>query len=175
MENSSDDPGYRGACHRAALCADPLAHPSRELTSPLPLAGEVAALEERGGGGNSLHANSANRGDTPTPTLPRKRERELRVASSSNSSYGELLQRNRQPAQIHIGHQSDLLAGQFQHRALLVGQHDRARAAADRKPRAGRAIDAGDIAGTVDVSAYRRFIGSQQAPTRIAKTPAASE
>jgi hypothetical protein len=28
------------------------------------------------GGGNSLHTNSMTRGGTPTPTLPRKRERE---------------------------------------------------------------------------------------------------
>ena len=28
------------------------------------------------GGGNSLYTNSATRGGTPTPTLPRKRERE---------------------------------------------------------------------------------------------------
>jgi hypothetical protein len=43
-----------------------------------------------------------------------------------------LPQRNRQPAEVRVGHQPDLPAGQFQHRALLVGQHDRARAAADR-------------------------------------------
>ncbi len=46
----------------------------------------------------------------------------------------------------------DLVAGQFQHRALLVAQHDRARAAADRKARAGRAVDAGDVGGTIDVA-----------------------
>ena len=46
------------------------------LASPLPLAGEVAALEERGGWGNSINTGSLTRGGTPTPTLPRKRERE---------------------------------------------------------------------------------------------------
>ena len=42
---------------------------------PLPLAGEVYALEERGGWGLSPHRESQCR-STPTPTLPRKRERE---------------------------------------------------------------------------------------------------
>ena len=31
----------------------------------------------------------------------------------------------REPAQIGVRHQPDLAAGQLQHRALLVGQHDR--------------------------------------------------
>jgi hypothetical protein len=34
------------------------------------------ALEERSGWGISLHTGSVTRGGTPTPTLPRKRERE---------------------------------------------------------------------------------------------------
>ena len=38
-----------------------------------------------------------------------------------------LLQRNRQPAEVRVGYQPDCPAGQFQHRALLVGQHDRVR------------------------------------------------
>src|SRR5690349_5503194 len=63
-----------------------------------------------------------------------------------------LLQRNREPAQIRIRHQPGLLAGEFEHGALLVGQHDRARAAADGEARARRAIDAGDVGGTVDVA-----------------------
>jgi len=46
-----------------------------------------------------------------------------------------LFQRDRQPAEVRVGHQPDLPAGQLQHRALLVGQHDRARGAgADREP-----------------------------------------
>jgi hypothetical protein len=45
------------------------------LASPLPLAGEADALEERGGWGLSPHRESQC-GGTPTPTLPRKRERE---------------------------------------------------------------------------------------------------
>ena len=77
----------------------------------------------------------------------------LRRATAPLRPYdSRLLQRDRQPTQIRIGHQPDLPAGQFQHRALLVGQHDRARAAADRKPRARRAIDAGDIRRPVDVA-----------------------
>src|SRR4051794_13807818 len=62
-----------------------------------------------------------------------------------------LPQRNGQPAQIGIGHKPDLTAGQFQHRALLVGQHDRPGTAADREAGTGRAVDTGDIGGTVDV------------------------
>ena len=64
-----------------------------------------------------------------------------------HASARALLQRDREPAQIRVGHQPDLLPGQFQHRALLVGQHDGAGAAADREAGAGRAIDAGDIGG----------------------------
>ena len=45
------------------------------LASPLPLAGEADALEERGGWGLSPHGESRC-GSTPTPALPRKRERE---------------------------------------------------------------------------------------------------
>jgi hypothetical protein len=63
-----------------------------------------------------------------------------------------LPQRNCQPAQVDVRHQPHLTAGQFQHRALLVGEHDRAGAAADRKARAGSAVDAGDIRRTVDVA-----------------------
>ena len=45
------------------------------LPSPLPLAGEADALEERGGWGLSPRRKSRC-GGTPTPALPRKRERE---------------------------------------------------------------------------------------------------
>ena len=38
------------------------------------------------------------------------------------------------------------LAGERQHRAVLVGEHDRLRAAADRRADIARGIDAGDIA-----------------------------
>jgi hypothetical protein len=45
------------------------------LASPLPLAGEADAREARGGWGLSPHGESRC-GSTPTPALPRKRERE---------------------------------------------------------------------------------------------------
>jgi hypothetical protein len=48
----------------------------RELTSPLPLAGEVAALEERGGWGKLSPLEQCESRRHPTPTLPGKRERE---------------------------------------------------------------------------------------------------
>src|SRR6478752_6551801 len=44
------------------------------VASPLPLAGEADALEERGGWGLSPHRESQCR-STPTPALPRKRGR----------------------------------------------------------------------------------------------------
>ena len=47
------------------------------VASPLQLAGEVGSHRRCDpGGGNSLHTNGLTRGGTPTPTLPRKRERE---------------------------------------------------------------------------------------------------
>src|ERR1700687_1064245 len=49
-----------------------------------------------------------------------------------------------QPAQSPIPHHPDLASRQCQPRALLVGQQDRARAAAAREARGRRAIDAGD-------------------------------
>ena len=51
-----------------------------------------------------------------------------------------------------IRHQADPVPGQLQHRALLVGQHDRACAAADRQARTGSVVDAGDVARAVDVA-----------------------
>src|SRR4051812_19009054 len=52
------------------------------LAAPLPLAGEVDARSAAGGG--SL--NPTTRGGTPTPTLPRKRERE-RTAFAETRNY----------------------------------------------------------------------------------------
>src|SRR5260370_32334536 len=55
---------------------------THRLGSPLPLAGEVDALgsaiarQSAAGGGRSIPSTSAFCGSTPTPTLPRKRERE---------------------------------------------------------------------------------------------------
>ena len=58
------------------------------------------------------------------------------IVAPHRSADGSLLQRNRQPAQIHwlSGRPG---AGQFQHRALLVGQND-ARARRRRQARAGQ-------------------------------------
>jgi hypothetical protein len=50
-----------------------------------------------------------------------------------------------QPAQVRVRQQPDLFAAQFQDGAILVGQHDRARASPDRKARACRTIDARNI------------------------------
>src|SRR6478735_5333868 len=67
-------------------------------------------------------------------------------------SNGSLPHRDREAAEIGVRHQADLMPRQFKHRALLVAQHDRARTAADRKARAGCAVDAGDVGGTKDVA-----------------------
>jgi hypothetical protein len=64
----------------------------------------------------------------------------------------KLPHRNREPAQIGIRHQSHLVPGQFQHGALLVGQHDGPRAVAERQPGTGGAVDAGDVGRAVDVA-----------------------
>jgi hypothetical protein len=71
--------------------------------------------------------------------------------SSRITAPSPLLQRNHQPAQIRIRHQPDLPATQFEHRALLVGQHDRARAAADGEAGARGAVDAGDVGGPFEL------------------------
>jgi hypothetical protein len=52
---------------------------------PLPLAGEVDALEERGGWGNAS-ASAGARGETPTPALPRKRERGKSQRNTSSNT-----------------------------------------------------------------------------------------
>jgi hypothetical protein len=40
-----------------------------------------------------------------------------------------LFQRDREAAQVEVGHQSDLLAAQLQHGTFLIGKHDASRAA----------------------------------------------
>jgi hypothetical protein len=54
----------------------------RPFSSPLPLAGEVAALAECGGWGPDFANRMAFR-CSPSPTLPRKRERELTSAANT--------------------------------------------------------------------------------------------
>src|ERR1700758_2648189 len=61
-----------------------------------------------------------------------------------------LLQRNRQPAEVHVRHDAELLAAQFQDCAILVGQHDATHACAERNACASRGIDAGDILWLAD-------------------------
>ena len=64
------------------------------LASPLPLAGEADALEGRGGWGLSPHRESRC-GSTPTPTLPRKRERERSAdIAAHRASYAIALPRH---------------------------------------------------------------------------------
>ena len=63
-----------------------------------------------------------------------------------------LLQRQPHAAEVEVHHQARLIAGKVQDRAVLVGQDDGLRAADDGAARAGRAIDAFDIARTVDVA-----------------------
>src|SRR4051812_8899942 len=79
---------------------------------------------------------------------------------------------DRQPRQIDVGQQADLLAGELQHRALLIGQHDAAHAAADGKAGAGGAVDALDIGRTPDVAdtaaQYRARAAEHQAPVEAA-------
>ena len=62
-----------------------------------------------------------------------------------------LVDRDRESAEVGIGHQPDLPARKLEHRALLIGEHDRAGAAADGKTRARRGIDAFDVGGALDI------------------------
>src|SRR5690349_14346619 len=73
-----------------------------------------------------------------------------RVAAACATCY--LPQRNREPAQVRVRHQAGLLAGELEHGTLLVGEHDGAGAVDDGKASAGRAVDAGDVGGAVDVA-----------------------
>jgi hypothetical protein len=63
-----------------------------------------------------------------------------------------LSHRDRKAGEIGVGHQAELTAGEFQHRALLVAQHDGAGAAADGKASAGCSVNAGDIGRTIDAA-----------------------
>ena len=61
------------------------------------------------------------------------------------AKYAPLPQRDHETVEVGGDDQSRLTARQGQHRAVLVGQHDRARAGADRNARAGSAVDAINI------------------------------
>ena len=71
----------------------------------------------------------------------------------------KLPQRNHQPVEVGGDDQSRLATRQPQHRAVLVGQHDRACAGADRDARAGRAIDPINIRWPSDVADRTDKIG----------------
>jgi hypothetical protein len=71
----------------------------------------------------------------------------------------KLPQRDHQPVEVGGDDQSRLAARQPQDRAVLVGQHDRAWAGADRDARAGRAIDAINIGRPSDVADRTHKIG----------------
>ena len=78
----------------------------------------------------------ASRRARPTPSgRPDGRsrpERHRAIIRARQTSDGSLFQCNRESAQIRVRQQSHLSAAQFQHGALLVGQHDGASATADR-------------------------------------------
>src|SRR5262245_17701301 len=70
----------------------------------------------------------------------------------SNAARATLPQRDCQPVEVGGDDKSGLAARQREHRAVLIGQHDRARTGADRGARAGRAIDASNIRRASDVA-----------------------
>src|SRR5882757_3860946 len=78
------DDGFGGCFHGREFRKSARRTPpdSREVLLPLPLAGEVDALEERGGWGH-LSTGTGVCGETPTPALPRKREREQTAVATS--------------------------------------------------------------------------------------------
>ena len=63
-----------------------------------------------------------------------------------------LPQRDYQPVEVGGDDESGLAARQREYRTVLIGQHDRARADADRGADAGRAIDAINIIRRSDVA-----------------------
>src|SRR5215475_14058569 len=71
----------------------------------------------------------------------------------------KLPQRNHEPVEVGGDDQSRLAASKPQDRAVLVGQHDRACAGADRNARAGRAIDPINIGWPSDVADRTDKIG----------------
>src|SRR6185437_1891951 len=71
--------------------------------------------------------------------------------AASAAVSGRLLQRQREPAQIEADDEPLLLAGQREHRAALVGEHDGLRATHRGSPRAGLRIDSFHIGRPADV------------------------
>jgi hypothetical protein len=71
----------------------------------------------------------------------------------------KLPQRDHQPVEVGGDDQSHLAARQRQHRAVLVGQYDPARAGTDRNARAGSAVYAIHVERTSDVADLTDKIG----------------
>src|SRR5713101_2702757 len=86
-----------------------------------------------------------------------------------------LPQRDYQPVEVGGDDQSGLAARQREHRAVLIGQHDRARAGADRGARAGRAIDAINIRRRSDVADGADEIDRRGAKSKAVAHPADRE
>ena len=92
----------------------------------------------------------------------------LTLLPLSSPCHRLLLHRNRQPAEIDVDLQADLLAVEAEHRALLVLQHQHLPAGEDGGAAADRDIGAGDVVGAADV-AHRAV----EAGARGADEPAA--
>src|SRR5262245_47921932 len=100
-----------------------------------------------------LHARSVIRRRPTPPQRQRRYPSALnQPRTQSRQSRRALFHRDRESTEIYVRQQPDLPSGQFQHRALLVGQHDRAGAGAYRKPRARSAVDARHIRRPRDVA-----------------------
>src|SRR5580698_1166094 len=83
------------------------------------------------------------------------RRMDCRIKSGNdevNESGESLPYRNHKAVEVSTDDGTDRIADQLQHRASLIGQHDRLRAAADCGADIARGIDAGHIARAVDVA-----------------------
>src|SRR3954451_5560587 len=86
-----------------------------------------------------------------------------------------LPQRDDQPVEVGGDDQSGLAARQRKHRAVLVGQHDRARAPSNRGARAGRAIDPIEVRWRSDVADSAGEIRRRGAKSKTIAQPADRE
>src|SRR6266849_3312082 len=101
--------------------------------------------------------------------------RPRRTAELRRRVRAPLPQRDYQPVEVGGDDQSGLAARQREHRAVLIGQHDRARAGADRGARAGRAIDAINIRRRSDVADGADEIDRRGAKSKAVAHPADRE
>src|SRR5437867_725248 len=88
---------------------------------------------------------------------------ETSLGHSARCGRVPLSDRDDEPVEVGGNDQSGLAARQREHRAVLIGQHDRARAPSNRGARAGRAIDAIDIRRGSDVAHGADEIGRRRA------------